>query len=233
MFLRFIPLIAYLFFSPDGGGSGGDGGGSGDGGGDGGTGNGGTGSGSSGGSAGGSGDGGEGGDTGAGDTGPMVPKARFDEVLGKLRTFETAERQRADDEAAKKGEFEKVKSRIEGENTGLRETISEVARRNAFYAEAGGRVKNLRLAYIAAADAGLLDGLNVEIKLDTKTADVTGDVKKIVEDVLKANPELKATSTSFGEPGSGRPPSDGIDVEKLTPAQKMARGYEEAGSRRR
>lgn len=163
-----------------------------------------------------------------------VPYSRFKEVNDELQTRKTEDQRKQDEAAAKAGDFEKVKTRIEGENGSLRETLTEVARRNAFYAAANGKVSNLRLAYIAAAELGLMGDLKVEIDLAKRNADVAGNVDDIVVKVLKANPELKVRASTFGDDRGGLPPGDGTDMDKLSPVQKMEYGYRErqrSGSR--
>jgi hypothetical protein len=157
-----------------------------------------------------------------------IPYSRFKEINDELQRRKDEDQKKADEAAAKAGDFEKVRGRLEGENTGLKETLTLVARRNAFYDVANGKASNLRLAFIAAGEMGLLGDLKVAIDLEKRHADVENRdaIAGIVDKVLRANPELKARSSSFGDPQGGTPPGDGADVDKLSPTQKMEYGYQ-------
>lgn len=182
--------------------------------------------------------------SGAGGTPPpdvdrssWIPRQRFDEVNGELQKFRDAEARRQTDEAAKAGDFDTARQKLEAERDAEKARVkaeqdrsTRIARRSAFVAAASGSVSNVEAAYKLAAADGVLDAIDVDDEGEPKDAKA---VEKIVTDLVKKYEFLKGGSRSFGQPsdgngGSAPPP----DTSKMTAREMMAAGYAQLGDPR-
>lgn len=170
---------------------------------------------------------GGGGGTPPQDRSDWIPRSRFDEVNTEFQRLKQAEEARQADEAKKRGDFEAL-DRANKEKLAAAETRAvTIARRAAFIGTAAGKVTDPSAAYKLAAADGLLNDLDVTDDGDPKDAKA---VEKLVEDLVKAYPFLKATdkSRSFGDDrsGAGGGTAPGFDPSKAGARDLLRAGYE-------
>jgi hypothetical protein len=177
----------------------------------------------------GSGQGGAAGNGGDGEPGP-IPYVRFKEVNDELARRRAADEKRERDELTAKGEHEKVATQEREKREAAEARAVTIARRAAFMGKAAGKVADPEAAVKLAQADGLL-GFDVDDDGAPKDAKA---VDAAVDEITKRYPFLKAQGAATRDFGNGHGATGGapaVDIEKLSPVQKMELGISQGAGR--
>lgn len=157
-----------------------------------------------------------------------IPRQRFDEVNSRLQALEAAEAKKQEDEAKKRGDFEKIDAAQKQKIADAEARAVRIARRAAFIAKASGKVADPEAAFKLALADGDLEALDVD---DDGNAKDPKAVEKIIDELTKRYEFLKADGKrrDFGQPAGGNGGGQPLDTSKMGARDMLQAGYAERG----